>query len=104
MKIEQTHQIDCSERGADGKYDWYYEYDIYRFTQDDRTLVARSYKDTIEEAHFLRLEVQAKSVEITAKNMSEPLFKQALLHLRSIGKMKVEYLGPEGYAPIATEA
>ncbi len=77
---------------------------MYRFTEGDQTLVARSYKDAIEEAHFLRLEVQTKSVGITPEDIDEPLFRQALLHLRSIRKRNIEYLGPEGYAPLPTEA
>ena len=104
MKIEQTHQIDAGESDVNGKYDWYYEYDVYRFIEGDRTWVARSYKNTGEEVQFLRLEVGTKSVGITAEKLSDPLFQQALLHLRSIGKLRIEHLGPEGYAPFPTEA
>jgi hypothetical protein len=64
MKIEQDHQIDASEPDAAGMYDWYYEYDVYRYSEGERTLVARSYTDTSDEAHFLRYEVQAKHLPI----------------------------------------
>ena len=104
MKVEQTHHIDASDRDANGLYDWYYEYHLYRFSDGERTLVARSYTDGTEEAHFLRFEVQKKPLGVTAKDIDDPLLKQATLHLRSIGKVSIKYLGPEGYAPLHAEA
>ena len=104
MKVEQTHHIDASERHADGMYDWYYEYHLYRFTDGERTLVARSYADGTAEAHFLCFEVQRKPLSVTAKDIDDPLLKQATLHLRSIGKVSINYLSSEGYAPLHAEA
>lgn len=43
MHIERVHQIDSSEPDASGMYDYYYEYDIYRFT-------ARTGSDSLPEA------------------------------------------------------
>ena len=104
MRIEQTHHVDASEQGTDGKYDWYYEYDIFRFTEGERTLIARSYTDTSTEAHFLRFEVQTEPAFILTEDITNPLLRQAAEYLRSIGKVGIEYLGPEGYAPLPTEA
>jgi hypothetical protein len=104
MRIECVRQVDASERNAEGKYEWYYEYDIYRFTEGDRTLVARSYTDTSSQAHFLRFEVEARPVRLTTQDTRDPLLRQAAGYLVSIGKKSIEYFGPEGYAPLPTEA
>jgi hypothetical protein len=104
MKVECTHRVDASERDTDGEYDWYYEYDIYRFTEGDRTLIARSYTDTSSEAHFLHFEVQSRPVRLTTQDTKDPLLLEAATFLKSLGKKRLEFLGPEGYAPLPTEA
>ena len=45
VEIESTHHIDAGEKGADGRYDYYYEYDLYRFSDGATVIVARSYAD-----------------------------------------------------------
>jgi hypothetical protein len=56
MHVERTHHIDASDRDESGSYEYYYEYDLYRFTLGGTCLVARSYADEPNEAHFLRIE------------------------------------------------
>ena len=46
MQVEFSHHIDASEADAEGFYEYYYEYDIYRFTLGGLSLVVRSYSDT----------------------------------------------------------
>lgn len=41
MHIECVRQIDSSEPDESGMYDYYYEYDIYRFTDGPLCLIAR---------------------------------------------------------------
>jgi hypothetical protein len=60
MEVTTTHHIDASEPDAKGMYDWYYEYDLYRFSEGAIALIARSYVDKTYEAHFLRLEREGK--------------------------------------------
>jgi hypothetical protein len=61
MQVEFSHHIDASEADAEGFYEYYYEYDIYRFTLGGLSLVVRSYSDTSEQASVLRLEEAGKS-------------------------------------------
>ncbi|MBK7146468.1 MAG: hypothetical protein IPH76_15130 [Xanthomonadales bacterium] len=57
MRVDRTRHIDSSEPDASGMLDYYYEYDIYRFVEGAECLVARSYTDSPQEAHFLRWEL-----------------------------------------------
>lgn len=52
MHIECTHHIDASEPDEDGMHEYYYEYDMYRFTDGALCLVARSYSDEPDEAQL----------------------------------------------------
>ena len=61
MQVECSHHIDASEADAEGFYEYYYEYDIYRFMLGSLSLVVRSYSDTCEQASVLRLEEAGKS-------------------------------------------
>jgi hypothetical protein len=49
MQVECTHHIDGSEPDDDDPYSYYYEYDVYCFTEGAMRLWARSYVDTPDE-------------------------------------------------------
>lgn len=97
MQIETTHHIDCSEKSADGYYEWYYEYDLFRFSEGSFTLVARGYTDSPEEAHFLRVERDGILMSVSEADLQTNLAVAAAVHLRSAGKMKINWLSPVGY-------
>jgi hypothetical protein len=69
MQVECSHHIDASEADAEGFYEYYYEYDIYRFTLGGLSLVVRSYSDTSEQASVLRLEEAGKSRPLQPKDL-----------------------------------
>lgn len=100
MQIETTHHIDCSEKSADGFYEYYYEYDLFRFSEGGFALVARGYTDSPSEAHFLRIERDGVIVGISEADLRTPLALAATDHLRSLGRRKIDWLGPVGYAPL----
>ena len=56
MQVEFSHHIDASEADAEGFYEYYYEYDIYRYTLGAQCLVVRSYSDASTQASVLRLQ------------------------------------------------
>lgn len=101
MKVESTHHVDASERDARGFYQWRYEYDIHRFTEGEVTLVARSYVDEPQEAHFLRTEEGGTSRFVSESDVATPLFREAVDYLRRSGKLVLRRLGDDGYEPIA---
>ncbi len=94
LQVECTHHIDAGEQDADGFYDYYYEYDIYRFTLGDQCLVARSYSDTSTQASVLRLEEAGKSRTLQFKDLQQPLVQQAKAHLQSLGKQDLRWFNP----------
>ncbi len=100
MQVAKTHHIDCSERGADGLYEWYYEYDLFRFVEGDVALVARSYVDSPAEAHLLRVERAEKPCQLSAADLGSPLAIAAIGYLRDCGIRKLQWLSPSGYASI----
>jgi hypothetical protein len=104
VQIEKTHHIDCSEPDADGRYDWHYEYDLFRFAAGDVALVARSYVDSKDEAHFLRVERAGKPLFLSAADLESPLAVAAIHHLRECGKKHIKWLSSAGYEPFEKNA
>jgi hypothetical protein len=92
MQIEHSLQIDASEPDAAGSHDYYYEYEIYRFTDVALCLVARSYTDALDEAHFLRIESSEHPRLLTDADLLSPLFVAAQTYLRGIGKTQLRWL------------
>jgi len=89
MQVERIHQIDASAPDASGRYEYYYEYDLYRFTDGPVCFVARSYADEPDKAHFLRAEINGKQRPMKHADLQHPLLLAALSYLRGAGKMHI---------------
>jgi hypothetical protein len=102
MEVIKTHHIDKSEKDDKGFYEYYYEYDMYEFKEEDTLYRVRSYVDTPEEAHFLRKDVNGTRKSLTTSDFNTPFFKSTILYLKAEGKTKFKYLGGKsgGYEPI----
>lgn len=96
MLIECDHQIDASAPDSAGLYEYYYEYDIYRFTEGAVCFVARSYTDEPDEAHFLRVELDGERRVITDTDLARPLFLAARAYLLGAGKVRLRWLSGRG--------
>jgi hypothetical protein len=96
MHIELVRRIESSEPDESGMYDYYYEYDIYRFTDGPLSLIARSYTDEPDEAHFLRVETKGSQRALVEADLRHPLFHLAQSHLRSEGKITLRWLSGKG--------
>ena len=94
LQIACNHHIDASEPDADGFYDYYYEYDIYRYTLGAQCLVVRSYSDTSTQASVLRLEEADNSRALQFKDLQRPLVQQAKAHLQNLGKQDLRWFNP----------
>ena len=94
MQVECSHHIDAGELDVDGYYDYYYEYDIYRFTLGGLSLVVRSYSDTSAQASILWLEEAGKSRALQFKDLQRPLVQQAKAYLQELGKQDVRWFNP----------
>lgn len=104
MHIERIRQIDSSEPDESGAYDYYYEYDIYRFTDAALCFVARSYTDEPYKAHFLWVEELGVKRGLVHADLARPLCLMAQSHLLSEGKVHLSWLnsGGSGYEPVPT--
>lgn len=102
MEIETTHHVDAGDKQTDGRWGFFYEYDLYRFSDSAIAIVARSYKDDPQEAHFLRIERDGKSGPLKAEDLRHALFVQAASYLKGIGKDKLSWLSERagGYEPV----
>ncbi|KOR47226.1 hypothetical protein [Xanthomonas oryzae] len=105
MPVERLRHVDCGEPDASGAYDHYYEYDIYRFTDGVAYLIARSYTDTPDEAHFLNIDVDGKSRLLQHADLLHPLCVFARASPRRGGK-RLRWLsgGRHGYAPVPADS
>ena len=102
MDVTVTHHVDASEPDAQGAYEYYYEYDLYRFGDGGNALIARSYTGTGDEAHFLSIELRGVARLLRAADLKTPLFADAAAHLRAAGKLKLSWLSGRGngYEPV----
>ncbi|WP_043309240.1 hypothetical protein [Pseudomonas sp. ML96] len=96
MRIECTRHVDASEPDEDGAYDYHYEYDIYRFANEALCLIARSYVDEADEAHFLNVEEHGRARLMRPADLRHPLFIEAAAHLRTAGKQRLRWLSGRG--------
>jgi len=92
MDVEITHHIDASDPDENGYYDYFYEYDIYRFFNGRSAFVARSYVDTPDEVHFLKCGIGSEERLLSVRDLREPLFVEACGYLRKLGKSQLNWL------------
>lgn len=104
MQVRTSHHVDAVERNADGGGDDGYEYDLLVFQEDNASLVARTYSDTPSEAHLLRAESDSQPRRLTPADLDGSLARQAIAHLRGLGKSEINWLGNEGYEPVPSQA
>ena len=102
MQVECARQIDASEPDETGMYEYYYEYDMYRFTDGSICFVARSYIYEPDETHFLRVEASGHPRSMVKSDLMHPLFLAAQVHLRAAGKVHLRWLSGrgDGYEPV----
>ncbi|WP_061539484.1 hypothetical protein [Collimonas fungivorans] len=108
MEITSTHHIDKSELDENGMYDYYYEYDIYEFSENGLSYIARSYSDAPLDAHILkkkndkrwRIFGKAKYKILGQADFKNALFIKAVAHLRTQGKERISVLSKTGYEPV----
>lgn len=100
MEVDISHKIDASEKDKNGKYDYYYEYDIYTFKNKNITIIARSYTTEPEEIHFLSAIQNEKRRPISQTDLELPLFNEILEYLKSTNKKKINWLSSSGYVAV----
>lgn len=98
--MERYHHIDASEQDKDGLYDYYYEYDMYYFTEGTLSLVARCYTDDADEANFMGIEFDGYDRALEPDDRSLPLVNAALAQLKADGKTKFFTFTGKGYQPV----
>lgn len=102
--MERYHHIDAGTQDKDGFYDYYYEYDMYYFTEGTLSLVARCYTDDAERADFMGIEFDGYDRALEPDDRSLPLVSAALAQLQADGKTKFFTLNRKGYEPIFSSA
>ena len=91
MEVNVEHFLDAGEQDANGDWAYFYEGDLFTFTDDSRsresTLKARIYSDTPAEASFI---VHRETLRMS------PLTDAAVVYLRRRGAMRIKCLEPAG--------
>lgn len=108
MEITSTRHIEKSEPDENGVHDYCYEYDIYEFSENGLSYIARSYTDNPLEAHILkkkndsrwRIFGKAKYKILGKADFQNPLFIEAVAYLRKQGKQQISILRKTGYEPL----
>ncbi len=100
MDIKIEHIKDF-EKNKDGSYKYYYEFDLYEFSDGLIKFIARSYRDTFEKVSFLKKVVGGKSQNIEKGDFDLKLFKDAAQYLLNEGKKSLFYFDlKEGYVEL----
>lgn len=102
VDLVTTHHVDADEPDEHGGCHYYYEYDVYGFSEGDVTLMARAYVDSADEAHFLSVTLCGKRRLLRDADLETPLFLEAVAYLRNVGKHKLTWLSGRGngYEPV----
>lgn len=100
MKIVKTHHIDASDADENGLYDYYYEYDVYEFSDGDVSYIVRRYSDEPSDAHFLKKHRQDNWRLLEPSDLDSALFAAAVASLRQEGIVRIRVLGNKGYVAI----
>lgn len=104
MRVNIDHHVDASDIDADGFHDWYYEYDVYRFSRGGRSFVVRAYTDEPGKAAFLSFELKIFGFRrhrlLNAADLRSSLFRAAVAHLRGLGMTSFDQLTDDGYVPV----
>ncbi|WP_183141435.1 hypothetical protein [Pseudomonas syringae group genomosp. 3] len=100
IRMERYHHIDASEQDKEGFYDYYYEYDMYYFTEGTLSLVARCYTDDADEVNFMGIEFDGYDRSLESDDQSLPLVSAALAQLKADGKTKFFTFTGKGYEPV----
>lgn len=96
MLVERTHHVDRIPDDLALPVMQQYEYDIFRFSDDNVVLIARRYSHEPSMAHFLRREQGSDHVGLTLRDLTTPFFQSAVSYLRENGILRIEWLNIEG--------
>ena len=100
MEVIKTHHVDASEPDANGLHDYYYEYDLYAFSEGDLSYVARRYCDEPGQARFLNKRTGQDWRLLEASDFNTAMFAEATACLRQEGAKQIQVLGKQGYFPV----
>jgi hypothetical protein len=101
MQVTKEQVVEAGERDASGLYDYRYCYWLFTFREGDTALVARSYEEEPQQAHFLRKEIGGRAALLKPEDVAGPLFAAACDYLRRIeGKAAIAVLGGQGYIDV----
>lgn len=89
LEIEVERVIDAQAPSRPGDIGYHYDYVIYRFRLDGCELLARSYADTAERVSLLNLRIAGAVRALSLEDLSAPLLRLAIAHLRGLGKLEV---------------
>jgi len=101
MQVERIRHLDCSEPDKAGMHEYYYEYDVYWFTEEAMSLSVRSYTDEPDEADLMGINLDGETREIEVSDLSHPFLLAVHAYLLTEGKVKFNRLTDKGYEAIA---
>ncbi|WP_295938972.1 hypothetical protein [uncultured Xanthomonas sp.] len=103
MHVDITHHVDASE--PDDGYGYSYAYTLYRFSDGSDRLLARSYDDDADHAHFLNIEVDGHVRLMIDADLRHPLLLAAAAYLVEAGKRRLRWLSGrgDGYEPLPAQ-
>jgi hypothetical protein len=100
MKVNVSQHIDKSDLSENGFYDYYYDFNVYAFSEGDVIYYARSYNDQPDEAHFTNGEREGKIFSLSDADFKTDLFIEACIYLHASAWRQLTYLGNDGYVPV----
>jgi len=92
IHVLHEHCVESLGPDSSGKFVYHYEYDVYRFSNKDSFIKARSYAIEPDEAHFLEIKVNGNRRMLEPSDCKNPFVKAAIQYLQELGKSKLTWL------------
>ena len=91
LRVSSEHIVDHHAPTRPGDIGYHYDYVLYRFKQNGRELLARSYADTTEWVSLLTLRVDGAMRPLVEADLRDGLAVNALAHLKALGKTEFSW-------------
>lgn len=102
--ITITHCIDSLGPDSDGMYQAYYDYETIILEMDNKTVSAKRYADTPEEASLIKIKDSTSERLLRLDDFNRDFIKTAISFLISNGAENIMYLDKSnkkiGYSPV----
>ena len=92
IEVTCTKCIDKMGPDENGRYDYYYDYELFEFKSGSNVIHARAYADQKEEAHLTAIDIEDEQRLLSKSDLKTVLGRAAIHYFWNLGKTEVNWL------------